>query len=104
MKNIVTGAVFAALLAVGSHAVGDDMKNKSPQEKERLIADKLSRMDERLSLTTEQETQIRGILQRKTDGSLDKDKAHQEIRNVLTEDQRPQYDQLKQEMKRDKKK
>lgn len=100
--KLIGAAAIAAILAVGFQTASANWEDKSPEERQQLVQEKLDRMQTELNLTTEQETEVRDILNRKAAGELDKEAANEEINSVLTEQQQADYERLKEEMKKDK--
>jgi Spy/CpxP family protein refolding chaperone len=90
MKKLFALALVAAISASTPLWVSANMEDMSVDEK-------MQKLDSKLDLTDEQEAQIRPLIQQKKDGTLSKEEAHTQIREVLTSEQQTKYDEMKAE-------
>lgn len=96
MKRFVMAAVVAAMTGGGMTLEANEKKAMSPQEQQQHITEKLDKLTNELTLTADQQTRIRGILETKMRRKQEiMTQAEQDIRAVLGPEQVEKFNAMK---------
>ncbi len=92
MKQLVRVIFILVLVGSGFSCLQAGAKANTPEQREALVEKKVDHLTKKLKLTSDQETQVRSLIQDKMDKEQQaRDEANAKIRALLTPDQLSKY-------------